>query len=502
MPVKKVKIGEDQGKSIKEQVVQHVAKFSLASLIGGIGSFFNAYFAALLLGPAVWGIWQGTKLVLQYGGNLHLGVRNGMHRELPILKGKKESGQQATITDVTFTFNFIVAIVVSLGILFSTFVIMMGSELRLSLQFISAMIFLQYLNSFYGILFRANNKFGIVSRVALIHGLCSVFSISLVFLFGLLGFLGGQVLRLLITTAYCWWKSSYVIHWCWDNKVLRALILIGFPIMLMIFANVIFTTIDRLLILKFLDAKSLGFYSLGNLIFAPLLMIFTASNSVMYPRFAEKYGETGDPSSLRRYITVPMENLAAAISVLIGSIYIALPLLARVFLPDYIDGVMAARILLFGLFFYSIPGMAGNMLLTVNKQVLHLGILLGSALLNFGFSYGALRLGYGIAGVAAGTSLAYFVFFLTSSVMAIRYTKATYKETGSVLLRVLGPVFYVGVVVLSLSTFLPITSETPEGMLLQTIVREVVLAGCSSYLVYKLIWKGQITKLLFGGDLP
>jgi len=492
----------EQQKSLREQIVTHVAKFSLASLIGGIGGFFNSYFAALLLGPMVWGIWQGAKLVLLYGANLHLGVQNGMHRELPILKGKKESGQQAAITDVTFTFSFIVATVVSLGILFSTFVITMGSELKLSLQFISAMIFLQYLNSFYGLLFRANNKFAIVSRVALINGLGSVFSIALVFFFGLLGFLGGQVLRLLITTTYSWWRSSYVIHWRWDNKVFKSLLLIGFPIMLMIFANAIFTTIDRLLILKFLDAKSLGFYSLGNLIFAPLLMIFTASNSVMYPRFAEKYGETSDYRSLRRYITVPTENLAALMPILIGAIYIALPLLVKVFLPEYIEGVLAARILIFGLFFYAIAGMAGNMLLTINKQVLRLWILVGSALLNLGLSYGALRLGYGIAGVAAGTSLAYFLFFLTSSVIAMRYTKATYKESGTLLLRVLGPVFYLGAVVVLLSVFLPITSETTGGMVLQTIICEVVLAGCSSYLLYKLIWKGQITKPLFGKGLP
>ena len=146
----------------------------------------------------------------------------------------------------------------------------------------------------YGSLFRARNEFDTVSKFALINGLGYLFSVVLIFFLGFLGFLGGHVLRLLVTTFYSWWKSSYTINWHWNSSVLRSLIRTGFPIMLMIFANVIFTTIDRLLILKFLDAKSLGFYSLGNLIFAPLLMIFTASNSVMYPRFAEKYGETGD----------------------------------------------------------------------------------------------------------------------------------------------------------------------------------------------------------------
>jgi len=490
---------EQRGKGVREQVVEHVAKFSLAALVGGIGSFFSNYFAALLLGPTVWGTWQGAKLVLQYGVNLHLGVQNGMHREIPILRGKKESGQQATIIDVSFTFSFVIALIVSLGILFSTFIITMGPELRVSLRFIAIMVFLQYIYSFYGYLFRAYSEFDIVSRVTLIDGLSNGFSIGLIFPFGLLGFLGGQVLRLLITTAYSWWKSSYTINWRWNSRVLKSLILIGFPIMLMIFANVIFTTIDRLLILKFLDARNLGFYSLGNLVFAPLLMIFTASNSVMYPRFAERYGETGDPRSLKRYITVPMEVLSSAMAVLVGVIYIALPLLTRVFLPKYVDGVPAARILMFGLFFYALAGMAGNMLLTINKQVLRLEILLASSLLNLVFSYAALRLGYGIAGVAIGTSVAYFGFFLASCTAALRYAEATNRESSSTLVKVLGPIFYIGAVIALLTFLMPYPTSGELGhMVRRTVINEVVLVVSSFWLIYR-VWRGEVISSIWRG---
>ncbi|MCD6238907.1 MAG: polysaccharide biosynthesis C-terminal domain-containing protein [Thermotogae bacterium] len=257
------------------------------------------------------------------------------------------------------------------------------------------------------------------------------------------------------------------------------------------------TTIDRLLILKFLDARSLGFYSLGNLVFAPLLMVFTASNSVMYPRFAERYGETGDPRSLKRYITVPMEVLSSVMAVLVGAIYIALPLLTKVFLPEYVDGVPAARILMFGLFFYAISGMAGNMLLTINKQVLRLWILLGSALLNFGFSFVALRLGYGIEGVAAGTSMAYFLFFLTISVMAMGYTHSPRKEIGKLLTHVLGVIFYIGIIALLLPTFFSIDVRSSH-VVVRIIISELVLAACSSYIIYKLIQRHRIVELIRG----
>lgn len=481
--------------SLRIQILQHVKSFSVGALIGGIGRFFNNYFGALFLGPTIWGIWQGAKLVLLYGGNLHLGVINGMHREIPILRGKKKIEQQIMIADVTFTFSFIIAIVSSLGILVISFFIVKRPELKLSLQFISAILFFQYIKSFYGTHLRANNEFNTVSKIAIIDGLGNLFSVALILFFGLLGFLGGQVLCSLVTASYSWWKSSYTINWRWDNIVLKSLIIIGFSIMLMIFANIIFTTIDRLLILNFLSAKDLGFYSLGNLVFAPLLMIFTAGNSVMYPRFAEKYGETTNPLSLKRYITIPMENLSASIPIIIGIVYIALPFLITVFLPKYVNGIQAAQILIIGLFFYGVTGMAGNMLLTINKQVLNLKILSVSAILNLIFSYIALKLNYGIVGVALGTSLGYFIYFLTTTILAMKFARASLAEIRKLLMNVIGPIFYVGIIVIIFSKFMPIYSSSITSMINKTIFQELIFLCLNSYFIYR-FFRGEIVNLI------
>lgn len=482
-------------KSIRKQIINDVGKFSIASIFSGIGNFFNTYFAALILGPTVWGTWQGAKLVLRYGVNLHFGVQNGMHRELPILKGKRESSKQNTIVDVTFSFSFIIAAIVSIGILIFTFIFEVGSELRLCLQFISVMIFLQYIHSFYNLLFKANNEFDIVSKIAFMEGIGHLISIGLIIIFGLIGFLAGQVLRLIIGISYSYSRSSYKINWQWNNKTLKPLILIGFPIMLMVFVNEIFVTIDRLLILTFLEARNLGFYSLGNLIFAPLILICSASNSVMYPRFAEKYGETGDYCSLKKYIIVPTYNLAALISILIGAVYIVIPLLVKLFLPEYIKGVVAARILIFGLLFYAIAGMAGNMLLVINKQVLRLWILLISALLNLGFSYVALKLGYGIVGVATGTSLAYFIFYIFISILAMRYTNATYKEIGKLQIQILGVIVFISTVAVLLSVLLSINVES-SNLFMKSIIGVIAIIACSSYFILKIIRKNRLLELL------
>lgn len=433
----------EQEKSLRAQIVKHVIAFSVGSIIGGIGWFVGNFFCAYFLGPAIWGLWQGTRLVLVYGACLHLGAQYGMQREIPILRGKGETLQQTTIINVTLTFILGVAVFVSLGVMLSTFILVMGSELRLMLRFISVMLVLEYIRVFFGTVFRANNSFDIVSRITVIDGLGHLFSVALVVPFGLLGFLGGQVLRLLAVTAYSCLRRPCNPRPEWKYTVLKPLVWIGFPMMLAVLAYAVFTSSDRLLILGFLSTEELGFYSLGTLIFMPLMLIFNVSNSVMFPRFAERYGETEDPRTLRRYITVPMENLAAFIPVCIGVIFIALPFLTEVFLPEYVEGVSAARILLFGLFFYAIAGMAGNMLVTINKQVTYLGILAGSALLNLCLSYGALRLGYGILGVAASTSVSYIVYSLVSIGVAMRYSIASWNEFARLVWKLVWPLCYV-----------------------------------------------------------
>jgi len=91
-----------------------------------------------------------------------------------------------------------------------------------------------------------------------------------------------------------------------------------------------------------------------------------------------------------------VENLATTISILIGAIYIALPVFVKVSLSEYTAGIVSARILLFGFFLHGIAGLAGNLFLATKKQVLYLRLLLGSGLLSFGLSFAVLKFGYGI----------------------------------------------------------------------------------------------------------
>jgi O-antigen/teichoic acid export membrane protein len=471
-----------------EQIVRHITKFSLASLIGGVGSFFNNYCGALLLGPTVWGIWQGAKLVLVYGGNLNMGVPNGMNREIPILRGRQDKEQESVITNVTFSFTLVIALITSVGIILPSFVFELGQKLTLILRFIAPMIFLLHIRGFYALLLRGRGEFNLVSIMTLMDGFGNVFSILLIFPYGLSGFLAGQLIRISITTGYACWKSTYVVCWHWNWKALYPLVVIGFPIMLITLTNAMFATTDRLLILAILGARSLGFYSLGNLVFAPFLIIFSAASTVMYTNYGYKYGKTNDPKSLKKDVIFPMQNLSILISLIIGITCIALPWIVHKFLPAYTDGITPSRILMFGLFFFAITSMPANLLLTLDKQVHRLVIVLVSLLTNLTFSYLALRLGYGITGVAVGTTLGYLLFFFCISGVAMFYTAASIKEMGLMFLKILSPIFYVGLIVIIVDAF-PLTNVKMLSFCVESLLFQILffILLCSYY-IYKALY--------------
>lgn len=457
---------------LRLQVLEDIAKFSFGSFVSGLGSFFNSYFGALVLGPALWGLWQGVKLIIQYGSNMHLGVLNAMHREVPILRGKGDTQEQLEVTRVAGSFGLSVGTVLSALIVLSTFLLELSPELKLSLRFVGVLVFVSYLNAYYGILLRAHNQFGVLSVMAGITGLGNLLSVALILLFGLTGFLTGQLLTMTAATAYGFSHSPANLAWRWDNRVLKGLVVVGFPIMLMNLSYFVFTTIDRLVILALLDTRALGYYSLGYLAFAPLMMLFSVSGTVLYTRFGEKYGQAESPAALQRYVALPVEKLAQGTAVLLGGLFLALPFLVQVFLPAYLPGLWAAQVLMVGLFFAGVSQVPGYMMLTVGKATTRLAILVGSFIINGSAAYLAVLLGFGLVGVAAGSIVGYLAFLVASTVSVMRSLEATAQGTAAVLVRVAAPLAYVVVLCLVLERVFLKGMGPGEEALWQTVLAE------------------------------
>ena len=486
-------------RSTKELILGNISKFFSGGIVQVIGLFVNNYFASLLLGPTLIGVWQGSRLVLSYGSMLHLGVCYAMRREVAIERGRGNLSRQIELGDVTLTFNFLIAIVVCPILFVVTFGLNLDSAMLLSLRFIVVMLFLTYIMSFYGPWLRAHDEYGVVGTLAVFDGIIGVVSISLIFIFSFTGFLIGQTLPILVGLLYSYYKSSYSIRWRLNYKVLKSLIIVGIPLLLLGVSNLIFQTVDRLLILKFLDIKELGFYSLGAMSFGPIFILFSTTSSVMYQRFAERYGETGKISSLKEYVILPIVTLARAVPVIICGLYIALPTLVKTFLPKFMNGVPCTRILVFGLFFHAVGGITiNNFFITINKQVLCLGIQLFGALLNLAFSFIMIKLGFGIVGVAFGTSLAYFAYFIISLAISMYYFQASRFELFSLLCKSLYPLTIMIFSAYLIDRFIHIPSLSTSNInaRLELFIKEILFMVLSSYFIYRTVHDLELIRLI------
>jgi len=484
----------NKGKNLKNQIIGHILKFSLGTAIKGIGQFINQYLAALLLGPAIFGIWEGVKLILGYGGCIGCGALEGMHREIPILRGKGEGRKINDIQNVSFSFNLLATIVLSFVLFTITFFIKWNPQVILAIRFTALIVFFQFFKFFYDAWLKANNRFDVVSKIAVIEGVGLAVSVVLIFLFSFLGFLAGYALSIFASSLYAYFKSKSLIRIQWNSKVLKSLIVIGFPIMVITLSAILFQTVDRVLILKFLDTKSLGLYSLGWLAFMPVMFIFYSANSVMFPRFGERFGITGKEGELKKFITLPIKLLSLSAPILIGVISVGLPIVVTIFLPAYSDGLTAGRILIFGLFFAYSVGMVGNFFLVTNRQYFYFLILLTGVLANLIFGLLFLILGLGIVGVAIGASISYFIFFLIMLLLAMKYCEVKTKEALKFVLETVSPLIYVFFISILVTKFINIGGLTIFDAIKNIFLKEFIFLLFNAYLIYLLFKKLEINK--------
>ena len=137
---------------------------------------------------------------------------------------------------------------------------------------------------------------------------------------------------------------------------------------------------------------------------------------------------------------MPSVILSCLLPLIIGPLYLILPVAVGTFLPAYTPGTTAARIVAVGIFFYGILGLTDYFLVTTGKLKQY-ALFGGTALVfNIVVDYSLIRMGYGIEGIAfGGTLLTYFFYSCIVMVDDVR-SHAAVRRLDPVFLTALGPV--------------------------------------------------------------
>ena len=434
---------------MKERIVKDTILFSATTFFAKTVGFIRSFIVARFLGPSLYGLWNALSIISEYSRYSHLGVLNAMNREVPFYRGKKDDAKVARIRNLGFSMACIPPLIIGLILLLVSLFLegRVGREVIMALRVIAILVFTRQLYDFFVLLFRSDNNFKFLSKIQVFLSITDILLVTcLIILFGFYGFLWAAVLNYILILGYIFYKvyHKYKLRFYFNKDLLTNLMKIGVLITLITIVISLRTTVDRLMIIKFLGITELGYFSISYVLIRFIFIIPSSLSQIMYPRLVERYGSSNkDTNALRNYVEISTLVLAYSMPFFIGMIFLLLPFGVRLLLPRYIPGIVAAQITILGLFFFSIETIAANFLVTINKMYRYLGFSIFAVVINFILDYIFLKAGFGINGVAlAGVAITSFIYtsFVLGYVM-FHYLKNGLK-TVLYLVKIYFPFFY------------------------------------------------------------
>jgi len=149
-----------------------------------------------------------------------------------------------------------------------------------------------------------------------------------------------------------------------------------------------------------------------------------AIGQVLYPQVNEEVGRKTSNESLSKYVIFPTQVMSLVVPFVLGPLFILTPFIYRYMFPKYLPGIHSAQILLCGAFFVCLVKNGVNYLVALNKQAEVFKYVLASLVANILVTVAAIKLNYGIKGVACGTVIGSFL--LTTMIW-----KSVYKNLDS-----------------------------------------------------------------------
>jgi O-antigen/teichoic acid export membrane protein len=408
------------------------------------------------LGPYLTGIWVGLELLPTYVGTYgHLGALTAAERELPFLIGANREAEFERLKDTLFWFTHGVGFLLAAGLIAAAFIRRphIHPQTFTGMLLYAPILWAQLAATYYVVLYRARKRFGALTlRQGTTNAIKAVLLVAGALSFGLPGVLAVELAGALLLVVVLHLGIREPFARVFDAALLPRLIADGVP---MVAGAVAFETLrgaDQFVILGTMGATMLGVYSIAWPVYSGLFYIPNVLSTVMYPRFQERYGATADAHSLRRFVEVPLDVLADTLLALIAALLVALPPAIVAWFPQYVAGIPSLRVMLVGTYFLCLTPPAGQLLLTLRKQVQALFIGLPATALAFAAGYAGSR--YGLVGVASGVSVAFFAEFVAINAYAFSH----FCGAGAIaarLARLTGTAIAVALAAVAVSRFVP-----------------------------------------------
>ena len=353
----------------------------------------------------------------------------GLQTTIVNILSKKSFGQaQIFGTYLTLKIFLIIgAILLSLIVLFF---LPYSGLVKAAIAFSSIGIGIGALGGFGNTFFQYNLRLDLTSFIDVVNRFITVILIAvfiylkLNFFFILSSVLISNLISILLMFIFL--KKIVRFRLGFDKKIAFTLLKTSFPIGLAAYLTTAYFKLDTIMLSLFRDAREVGIYSLAYKIFENLILIWTFYMASFYPFLAKFYHSQNFPKFKKLLKNSVVFGFVFSISTIFLGLLLA-PFLVKVFGgSQFMESIMALRILLFAIFFACFNAILFIYLFIKNKANLILVSLALAFVFNFTLNLLIIpRFGYIGASI---TTVLTEVFILFSYLILI--TKGIVKDRG------------------------------------------------------------------------
>lgn len=443
--------------SNKLTIIRDTLLLSRATVIIQGISFGLAIYIRRQLGPEAMGIWALLQVYITYIAYANLGIFGAVYRQIPVLRGAGQHEKVISIKNTAFTYVSISSTVLGIFIILGTFIFRakLSDPIFYGLITLAIINLLQRANNYQIQILNADKRFELVSRFKIYSALANaLFTLVLVWKLRLYGMYAATVCSYLFNIGYLLIAARLKFIFQWKGAELKELLSFSIPLVGLGLATKLLFSVDKLLIGKYFGLKALGIYSIAmmasNYIFTFPSLFYT----VLFPNTLETFGNEKQKAGREKYSTVPAEISALYFSLAIAACWIFAPYLCLLLLPNYVGGIPALKVLIFGGCFMSLTQQMSHILLGYKRHLWMIPVILSSCLMAWGGTHLIAALKGNMVHVAALISLFYLINYCICTCFALSpiYTprRIVWQLTKTIL-----PIAYSALILSQLDIFWP-----------------------------------------------
>lgn len=460
-------------KRIKEQGGEHFLFVGATIISAGVHFLYSIFIKVYIL-PVEYGMYSTCVLLQTYLAYLQLGTLNAFNRDYPQLIGAGNVEGAKKYRNTVFSFLILVysiAMIILVGVVLGiNFRVKMDEKLMWGFILVGVTSFATIVENFGNYRCRIDKGFKFPSLITILELVSVAIGIYFAARIGYYALYITPLLAMVIGVFGYYRKSIKDIEFGIDKKILRVVLISGAPLLINGLIWTVVNSIDKFVILGFMDTEQLGIYGIAQNAFSYMVLIPSTMSQLFYVKMGKEYGAKKDSNYLTS-MSIKYTTLLGGITSLMALVaYFFLPILVDLFMKNYNNGVPAAQILILGLSIYAATLINNNVLTILQKNAALLKSSIYMCIFNLLCSVGyVMFVGKNIESVALGTATSYV---LCAGIIIYQ----VYKYTGCKISRLVK------------ASVLPVIISLAPGAILYAIVPNRLIGFVISLIIVLLFY--------------